>query len=450
MKNFASIELQIIMELELQIYLDVSSLTDWSKSPVGISRIEFELARYCLAQQQRVNFCRYESALAAYVSVSTQRIEGDIRQFGAGALLTASMNVLLPRARLSRLKHKLRPWLPPRLFDGFNRLRWMLRRKSKAPVQDPIKFSAGDRLIWMSISSDAAKLQLLRSLALQGRVQTFFYCHDIIPIIFPQYVGKDYVIAFGQYLKVMAETATGVIFNSRASQDDFHMHYPMAKMTQTIINPALGDLLPLPNGSVSLDVQAVLESRFILYVSTIEPRKNHDVLYRAYVRAHQQGIELPKLVFLGRQGWLIDDQIHYMRNDPRVIDSIVFLHEASDHELALLYRRCLFTVYPSFYEGWGMPVSEALSLGKFCLISGCGGLADAGAIGCMHIDPHDVLSWLEWIKFYATHEEALSEKEDFIRDRYASENWRDFSNKIMRFTQANSCMACTYVGYINE
>ncbi|MEK6788304.1 MAG: glycosyltransferase family 1 protein [Pseudomonadota bacterium] len=446
MKNFAPIKLQAVMEFKSQVYLDVSSLTDWSKSPVGISRIEFELARYCLAQQQWVSFCRYESALAAYVHVSTQRIEEDIRQFGAGALPTSSTNASQPRARLSRLKQQLRPWLPPRLFAGLNRPRWMLRRQPKAPVQDSIKFRAGDRLIWMSISADASKLKLLRSLAMQDRVQNFFYCHDIIPIIFPQYVGIDYVIAFGQYLKVLAETATGLMFNSRASQEDFQTHYPMARMPQTIINPAVGDLLPLPNGSVSSDVQAVLESPFILYVSTIEPRKNHDVLYRAYVKAHQQDIKLPKLVCLGRQGWLIDDQIHYMCHDPRVIDSIVFLHEASDHELALLYRRCLFTVYPSFYEGWGMPVSEALSLGKFCLISGCGGLADAGAIGCMHIDPHDALSWLEWIKFYATHEDALSEKEAFIRERYASENWHDFSKKIMRFAQENSYMACTDVG----
>ena len=80
-------------------------------------------------------------------------------------------------------------------------------------------------------------------------------------------------------------------------------------------------------------------------------------------------------------------------HDPAVRDSVVVRHDVSDAALAWLYRECAFTLYPSFYEGWGLPVSESLAHGKFCIASTAPALVEAGQGLTKHIDPLDFVAW---------------------------------------------------------
>ena len=98
-------------------------------------------------------------------------------------------------------------------------------------------------------------------------------------------------------------------------------------------------------------------------------RKNHALLYYTYKLAHEQHVELPPIVIVGRRGWLSDDIYEVMTHDPQTKAKFVFLHDASDEELAWLYRHCQFSVYPSFYEGWGLPIGESLAYGVPCVAS---------------------------------------------------------------------------------
>ena len=110
-------------------------------------------------------------------------------------------------------------------------------------------------------------------------------------------------------------------------------------------------------------------THFLLCVGTIEVRKNHALLYYTYKLAHEQHIELPPVVIVGRRSWLSDDLYEVMTHDPQTKAQFVFLHDASDEELAWLYRHCQFSVYPSFYEGWGLPIGESLANGVPCVAS---------------------------------------------------------------------------------
>ena len=110
-------------------------------------------------------------------------------------------------------------------------------------------------------------------------------------------------------------------------------------------------------------------THFLLCVGTIEVRKNHALLYYTYKLAHEQHIELPPIVIVGRRSWLSDDLYEVMTHDPQTKAKFVFLHDASDEELAWLYRHCQFSVYPSFYEGWGLPIGESLANGVPCVAS---------------------------------------------------------------------------------
>ena len=102
---------------------------------------------------------------------------------------------------------------------------------------------------------------------------------------------------------------------------------------------------------------------YIMTVGTVELKKNHMLLYYVYYLAHQRGIDLPKLVVVGRKGWHTETIIEMMAGDPILSKKFVFLFNTDDNELSWLYEHCLFTVFPSFYEGWGIPIAESLYYG---------------------------------------------------------------------------------------
>ena len=149
-----------------------------------------------------------------------------------------------------------------------------------------------------------------------------------------------------------------------------------------------------------LSASGDLKRKYILYVSTIEARKNHDILYKAYHRLASQFPEskLPQLVFVGMNGWWVGDLLHQISTDPLVRDLIVIKGRVTDAELGELYKNCLFTVFPSNYEGYGLGVAESLSYGKTCLISNQGALNEFDEKYVLFADPWDVNQWCEGIK----------------------------------------------------
>jgi glycosyltransferase involved in cell wall biosynthesis len=144
---------------------------------------------------------------------------------------------------------------------------------------------------------------------------------------------------------------------------DFFPHYPRNRAT--VIHPA--SRFPLPSNSAS--AVADLESRaFWLIVGTIEPRKNHLTLLRAYAKLKERSKRLFPLVIVGGRGWLMDDLAHSIRDlgigrDVRILDYV------DDVTLNWLYCNAFCHVYASFYEGFGMPVLEGMNCGRPAIAS---------------------------------------------------------------------------------
>jgi glycosyltransferase involved in cell wall biosynthesis len=183
---------------------------------------------------------------------------------------------------------------------------------------------------------------------------------------------------------------------------------------------------------VSPRIQEIISQKYLLCVGTIETRKNHEVLYRAYARCHDKQIRnLPLLVFVGEIGQGSDYLISNIKSDPRVSGKIVVLSGVSDFELAELYKNCLFTLYPSLYEGWGLPVSESLAYGKFCITSNCGSLPEAGGDFAGYADPWNAEEWANLIYLYASNNEALQEKEAHIKSSFSAKKWMDSASHIL-------------------
>lgn len=118
---------------------------------------------------------------------------------------------------------------------------------------------------------------------------------------------------------------------------------------------------------------------YVLMVGTLEPRKNHEFAYRLWRELHRRhpGEVLP-LIFVGNPGWSMGPFVEMLAEDTGLPhNAIRILTDIDDEALGVLYDNCRFTLYPSHYEGWGLPVVESLAHGKPCLCSDAPSIVEA-------------------------------------------------------------------------
>lgn len=128
---------------------------------------------------------------------------------------------------------------------------------------------------------------------------------------------------------------------------------------------------------------------FWLCVGTIEPRKNHERLFAAYAQWRREtGGDMP-LVLAGGKGWLMDDVARTVKS-LGIADRLVFTGYVTDAELAWLYASCRAFLYPSLFEGFGLPVLEAMSLGAPVVCSDATSLPEVAGEAALLVDPLDV------------------------------------------------------------
>lgn len=175
-----------------------------------------------------------------------------------------------------------------------------------------------------------------------------------------------------------------------------------------------------------------IEENYILTVGSIEARKNHETLYKAYVKMIEDGENnIPQLIICGYPGWKTEDFIKRLDNDERVRGKI--MHRTfSDEELNVLYRNCLFTVLPSMYEGWSLTLPESLNYGKFCIASDVDPLREIGQDFIDYVHPYDSNSWAKKILHYATCSEALKEKETKIKNEWHAITWQECAEETAK------------------
>jgi glycosyltransferase involved in cell wall biosynthesis len=114
---------------------------------------------------------------------------------------------------------------------------------------------------------------------------------------------------------------------------------------------------------------------------------------------------------------------------------IVQLNQVNDAELDLLYRHALFTVFPSLYEGWGLPVSESLAYGKFCIASNTSSLPEVGGDLVEYLDSWDLPAWVERLAYYFDNPKELKKREKKIASDYIPITWADTARVLISHAQ---------------
>ena len=280
--------------------------------------------------------------------------------------------------------------------------------------------------------------RLLLQLKNSGTIIGLFV-HDIIPITHPEYFrARDTRV----FLKAMMEALTfadfvltSSLYNKRAIDD-----YCGARQLTPII-----EVIPLAHQftrrsslapEISVGVKEILESEFVLCVGTIEVRKNPTYLFHIWKLMAQSGrATIPKLVFAGRRGWLIRDFVGQLESCNYLDGNIVIVSDATDAELDLLYQECLLTVFPSFAEGWGLPVGESLAHGKISICTAGGATAEAGASLADYVDPYNVRSGFDQLLHYLDNPDARRRREEKIVECFEPRSWREVAEDVLASTR---------------
>lgn len=188
-----------------------------------------------------------------------------------------------------------------------------------------------------------------------------------------------------------------------------------------------------------------LPQRFALFVSTIEIRKNHQLLVRVWQRLiERHGSDaVPVLIFAGQVGWMVDDLLKDLAASGYLAGKIEHRPSLSDAELEVAYRRCLFTLFPSLAEGWGLPVAESLAHGKFCLASNRTSIPEVGGDLIDYFDPSDeddVVAKVERLLFEPGY---LAAREARLQVEYRPSTWTDCARTVVTTLQSATAGAAT-------
>lgn len=298
-----------------------------------------------------------------------------------------------------------------------------------------LSLGPGDVYLTAGLDWDCKDFSKIYAKKLESGFKIVAFCYDLIPVKFPHWCVGNVASFFSKYFTDLSWCADHIICISECSRNDYEQFAAVAGCP--VVNTSVVRLGSALKGSrssalIGSQVEEVIRSRYILFVSTVERRKNHEVLYRAYTRLVEKGVvSLPSLVFVGMPGWGVGELLADISLDPRTLGLIQIMDRVNDEELSLLYRNSLFTVFPSLYEGWGLPVAEALTHGKYCLVSNQGSLPEIAGDLLDYLDPWCVQEWADRIEFFLENPAALAEKERLVKKSFVADSWEVCVDQIL-------------------
>jgi len=257
--------------------------------------------------------------------------------------------------------------------------------------------------------------------------------YDLIPAIRPEFCDRGLVDRFLIFLRDCLPAADHILTISRTTADDVTR---WAGHEEIALRCA-PKVIPIGNGFATSPPSALpaglSPSSYALFVSTIEARKNHMQVFRIWRRMLEEmpREQVPTLVFAGRVGWMVADLMQAIENTNWLDGKLVLVREPDDATLSALYRSCRFTLFPSHYEGWGLPVSESLSFGKVCIASNSTAVPEAGGNLCLYVDPDNTSGAYEVVRNAIQQPEVIAELEARIADSYRPVSWSDTAAALL-------------------
>jgi glycosyltransferase involved in cell wall biosynthesis len=422
-----------------RVWLDVSLLLICNPSQsAGISRTVANLFRGWWARGfSNLHLCTLDMEQQGYVAVAPGEVLARFPMHptgqAGGAADLAVPAPPSPWARASGLaRRSLRRCLPRPARAA---LRAVVSRRPKQPPRPLLRLTPRDLVLtpgagWLRKGGAS----LSRQLEAQMGFRAAYLFYDLIPVKLPQFFVAELTADFRADLEeTLRHVHLGLAISRHTRRDLEEYGRANGLPVPPIEVIRLGEEIPPPTtAGVPLPPDVLPPGApFALSVGTLEIRKNHYLLYHVWRRlAEHLGPEAPRLLLVGTRGWLIDEVLYQIGTDPLTKGLIIHVPHCRDAQLPWLYRRCLFTLYPSHYEGWGLPVAESLAYGKLCVCSNSSSLPEiAPGLVEMH-DPLDVAGCLRLVR-QALDPAYRAAREERIRREFRPTSWDDTAQQII-------------------
>jgi glycosyltransferase involved in cell wall biosynthesis len=399
------------------LVFDVSDLVSYFRNarlPTGIQRVQIETISHALRDRAgQILICAFAERRDEWVGIPAERFLGLARLSLADGDRTA-----------------------PDWISAITRLHLLMQT---APA---LEFPDGACLVNLGTSWWLQNYFLfIRNAKRDHGVRYIPFVHDFIPIMAPEHCVRELTQDFISWAIGAFDHADHFLANSEATKRDL---LRVAEYLGHQVSPADVTVIRLDADSRKADAPAAPRSAlarwgldrepYVLFVSTIESRKDHIAAFEAWIALIGRfGMRrVPKLVCVGNRGWLNDAVYARLETHDALRSRVVMLSGISDPELALLYRNCLFTLYPSRYEGWGLPVTESLCHGKVPVCSDASSLPEAGGEFAVYFRSGAVdqlIEQLERLLFEPGRREGL---EQAIAARFRPRGWGEIAGDMMQ------------------
>ena len=311
-------------------------------------------------------------------------------------------------------------------------------RRPSVPSVRLKSFPADSTVLLLGASWNTAQVgKVLRQFHPGPRV---IHCvYDLIPLIHPEYFESSLIRSFTHHQQEVAALCTDFICISQRTHADLERSLAArgAPQRSTVVRLP-HEFHGYPRNATGCSpshgqlVHVTSDSRpYVLCVGTIEIRKNGIALLRAWSRLRQlMGDLAPRLVMCGRRGWKVDSLYEMLEQDPWLRAHVTMVPSADDADLAHLYEHALFTVYPSLYEGWGLPVGESAWFGKHCIASHSSSIPEVCGDLIEYFDPHDHDEIARKVHRAAADPSYLALREARIREA-PLRTWRQYAAEFL-------------------
>lgn len=320
-----------------------------------------------------------------------------------------------------------------RLFDGLlapdahftRRVRWLVGKHYALGWRKPPRGSILLNVVHSGLD-DADYAERVRRYGLRP----LYFLHDMIPMAFPEYGRPGEAEKHRRRLRTMLETGHGLIVNSSVTGHEFEA-YAAAHgvavppwITAHLAPPAL----PQPFG------QRPLPEPYFVILGTIEPRKNHLLLLNLWRRlVGELGSRAPRLVVIGQRGWECEQVVDMLERCSALEGIVVELPGCDDAALATWLHHAQALLFPSFAEGYGIPLVEALSLGVPVIASDLSVFRELAGDIPDYLDPLDGTGWRQAVLDYAADKSPRRAAQLERMKTWRAPRWDEHFEKVEAF-----------------
>ncbi len=261
------------------------------------------------------------------------------------------------------------------------------------------------------------------------------FIHDLVPILLPQFSHENTTRNFVTFLTSVYQYTDMVLFNSASAEKDFLDVKEKIQLDREIPTRVTGLGADFSGKNSNTQVpdgkhRKLLQSRYLLFVGTIEPRKKQKLMLQAFDQLAAKFPDL-KLILIGKAGWKVDRLLQQIETHPLRNKQLFWFNNIDDATLAQYYQHAWIVVYLSQYEGYGLPIAESLGYHKITLTSRNSSMYEVGRDLADYCIYHSAQEIVDIISNYHQHPHLYQAKQNAISQGYRPLKWDTVAATIM-------------------